>query len=255
MKRKFDFGEAIGMIVLKQWYAAVIKGHHAYASTYDFPIRIKFVEKYLINSEKGFDLPNFNLSEFIKCAKELEEEGVKAITLDCGLAGGMQEELANAVDIPVFSSNLLMVPLALRMLKKDKKVGILTDTSEYLLRDNCKVLRGCGIDIPSPRIVIKGMMQSEYRDVWVTQYLGMKREDLEKWKLKPLGKFNLQKVEEAIVSVARKMVSENPDIGAIVLECTDMPLWAKAIRKSTGLLVFDSVSLVKYIHDATVGVH
>ena len=146
MRRKFDFGETIGMIVSKQWYAAIIKGHHAYASTYDFPIRIKFIEKYLINSKEG-DLPDFNLSEFIKCAKELEEEGVKAITLDCGLTGGMQKELANAVDIPVFSSNLLIVPLVLRMIKENKKVGILTDTSEYLLKDNCKVLKGCGIEI------------------------------------------------------------------------------------------------------------
>jgi len=257
MKRKFDFGEAIGMIVLRQWYAAVVKGHHAYASTYDFPVRIKFVEKYLVNSEKGFDLPDFNLPEFIKCAKELEEEGVKAITLDCGLAGGMQEELANAVDIPVFSSNLLIVPLALRMIKKDRKIGIITDTSEYLLRDNCKVLRGCGIDVASPRIVIKGMMESEYRDVWVTQYYGMEKETWEKWRLGPIEEmreFNSQKVEDTIVAVAKKMVSENPDIGAIVLECTDMPLWAKAIRKATGLLVFDSVSLVKYVYAATVGV-
>jgi len=259
MKRKFDFGEAIGMIVWKQWYAAIIKGHHMYASTYDFPIRIKFVEKYSINSEEGFNLPDFNVSEFIKCAKELEEEGVKAITLDCGLTGGMQEELANAVGIPVFSSNLLIVPLALRMIKKDRKVGILTHTSEYLLRDNCKVLRSCGIHAESPRIVIKGMMESEYRDVWVTQYYGMEKEKeketWKKWRLGPIEEmreFNPQKVEDAIVSVAEKMVSEDSDIGAIVLECTDMPPWAKAIRKSTGLLVFDSVSLVKYIHAATV---
>ena len=51
------------------------------------------------------------------------------------------------------------------------------------------------------------------------------------------------------------MVSENPDIGAIVLECTEMPLYAKAIREATGLLVFDSVSLVEYVHTATVSVH
>jgi len=33
-----------------------------------------------------------------------------------------------------------------------------------------------------------------------------------------------------------------------------MPLYAKAIRKATELLVFDSVSLVKFIHSATVNV-
>jgi len=170
----------------------------------------------------------------------------------------MQGELANAVDIPVFSSNLLVVPLVLRVIGKDKKVGILTESSEYLLKDNCKVLRGCGIDAESPRIVIRGMEESEYYDVWLMQFGGgeLERGDLEEWEVRKLeiGEFNVQKVEQAIVSVAEKMVSENPDIGAIVLECTEMPLYAEAIRKATGLPVFDSVSLVKYVYAATVSV-
>jgi len=262
MRRKFDFGEAIGIIADKGWYSAIVKGHHTYASTYDFPIRIKFTENYWIKSEGKADLPQVNLLAYIKCAKDLEKEGVKAITLDCGLTGGIQEELANAVDVPVFSSNLLIVPLALRMIGASKKVGILTDTSAYLLRDNCKVLRGCGINPESPRIVIEGMMQSDYRDIWVTQFYGEQKEefkeDFEDWKMGPIeeiGEFNFQKVEGAIVSVAKKMVSENPDIGAIVLECTEMPLYAEAIREETGLLVFDSVSLVKYIHATIVSEH
>lgn len=261
MRRKFDFGEAIGIIAAKDWYSAIVKGHHTYASTYDFPIRIKFIENYWIKPEKSSDLPEANLLAYIKCAKDLEEEGVRAITLDCGLTGGIQEELANAVDVPVFSSNLLIVPLVLKMLGKGKQVGILTDTSAYLLRDNYKVLRGCGIHPESPRIVIKGMIQSDYRDIWITQYYSEQKEELKKefedWKMGPIeeiGEFDLSKVEEAIVSVAKKMVSENPNIGAIVLECTEMPLYAKAIREETGLLVFDSVSLVKYIHLATIGV-
>jgi len=253
VKKKFDFGEAIGMLVGKWWCSAVGPGHHQYASTYDFPVRIKFIENYWIQS-KG----EFNVSEYIRCAKELEEEGVKAIVGSCGLTGGMQEELSNAIDIPVFSSNLLVVPLALSVVGKSKKVGILTDSSEFLAQDDYKVLRKCGIQPESPRIVIKGMEESEYHDIWIAQFGGGEiekgnwgLEEGEMAKLK-LGEFDIQKVEEAIVSVARKMVAENPDLGAIVLECTEMPLYAKAIRKATGLLVFDSVSLVKFIHSATV---
>ena len=254
VKTKFDFGEAIGMLVGKWWSSVVGQGHHQYAPTYDFPVRIKFIENYWIQSKR-----EFNVSEYIRCAKELEEEGVKAIVGSCGLIGGMQEELANAVDIPVFSSNLLVVPLALSVVGKGKKVGILTDSSEFLSQDDCKVLRGCGIQPESPRIVIKGMEESEYQDIWIAQFGGGEIEKGNWWDLEEeevakleLGEFNIQKVEEVIVSVAKKMVAENPDLGAIVLECTEMPLYAKAIRKATGLLVFDSVSLVKYVHTATV---
>ncbi len=149
----------------------------------------------------------------------------------------MQEELANAVDIPVFTSNLLAVPLVLRIIGNNKKVGILTASSEHLLKDNSKILRKCGTQPESNRVVVRGMMESEYRDIWVTQYYGMEERDLEEWKFEPIGEFNLQKVEEAIVSVAEKMVSEDPDIRVIVLECTEMPLYAKAIREATGLPV------------------
>ncbi|GAI98111.1 unnamed protein product, partial [marine sediment metagenome] len=84
MKRKFDFGEAVGIITQKSWYSSIIKGHHMYASTYDFPIRIKFIENYWIKPKTEADLPEVNLSECIKCAKDLESEGVKAITSYCG---------------------------------------------------------------------------------------------------------------------------------------------------------------------------
>ncbi len=97
----------------------------------------------------------------------------------------------------LYESNSLKVPLVLRMLGKGKKVGILTHTSEYLLRDNYKVLRACGIHPESPRIVIKGMMQSDYRDIWVTQYYGEQKEEFkeecEDWKMGPIeeiGEFN-----------------------------------------------------------------
>ena len=48
------------------------------------------------------------------------------------------------------------------------------------------------------------------------------------------------------------MIADNPDIGALVLECTEMPLYAHAIRQATGLLVFDSVALVRFVYDAIV---
>jgi len=50
------------------------------------------------------------------------------------------------------------------------------------------------------------------------------------------------------VRVARRLVSEHPDVGAIVLECTNMPPYAADIQRETGLVVFDIVSLVNMVH-------
>jgi Asp/Glu/hydantoin racemase len=45
-------------------------------------------------------------------------------------------------------------------------------------------------------------------------------------------------------------VAAHPDLGAIVLECTNMPPYAGDIRRATGLPVFDIVSLVTLVHTA-----
>jgi Asp/Glu/hydantoin racemase len=49
---------------------------------------------------------------------------------------------------------------------------------------------------------------------------------------------------------ARRLVAEHADVGAIVLECTNMPPYADDIRRETGLPVFDITSLVRMAHDA-----
>jgi Asp/Glu/hydantoin racemase len=55
---------------------------------------------------------------------------------------------------------------------------------------------------------------------------------------------------EEHVRVARRLVSEHPDIGAIVLECTNMPPYAADIQRATGRPVFDITTLVHMVHRA-----
>jgi maleate cis-trans isomerase len=55
---------------------------------------------------------------------------------------------------------------------------------------------------------------------------------------------------EEHVRVARRLVADHPDIGAIVLECTNMPPYTADIQRETGRPVFDIVSLVTMVHGA-----
>ena len=43
-----------------------------------------------------------------------------------------------------------------------------------------------------------------------------------------------------------------PDIGAIVLECTNMPPYSEAIQEAIKLPVFDVVTMVNYAYSAFV---
>jgi Asp/Glu/hydantoin racemase len=238
---QFGFGEGIGIIVWRTWYPALIHGHHNYATTYDFPVRIKFIDDWRAPEEKKEEWIGWNIPEYIKTAKELETEGVAAICTNCGLTGTMQEELANAVDIPVFTSSLMQVPFAARSLKKGKKVGIMVASAQRARAQDYKMLRSCGIDESVPHVLF-GMDESDNVDTWRTQF-------------RPGSGYDPKKVEGALVEHVLKMVSENPEIGAIVLECTEMPLYAAAVREATGLLVFDSSTMIRYVYHAIVKKH
>ncbi|MEO6749516.1 MAG: aspartate/glutamate racemase family protein, partial [Casimicrobiaceae bacterium] len=50
------------------------------------------------------------------------------------------------------------------------------------------------------------------------------------------------------VQAARDLVAENPDVGAIVLECTNMPPYAAAVQRATGLPVYDIYSMINWFH-------
>jgi Asp/Glu/hydantoin racemase len=232
-KRTFDFGEAVGLIAFGFWWPGIRKGHQWHMTTYDFPVRLKFIYDRKAPKGRENEWNDWNLPEWIKCAKELEEEGVRAIVCGCGLAGTMQKELSDAVEVPVFTSTLLFVPLISRTLKKNQKVGILTVSSEALTRWDHKLLRECGVDKTIP-IVIAGMTESEYCDVWWSQL------DLD---------FDPEKVQSSIANVAKKMISDNPEIGALVCECTDMTPFLHAIRHATDLPVFDAVDMVRYVYN------
>ena len=47
-----------------------------------------------------------------------------------------------------------------------------------------------------------------------------------------------------------RLVAEHPEIGAIVLECTNMPPYRADIQAATGLPVFDITTLVRMVHDS-----
>ncbi|KAB7545530.1 aspartate/glutamate racemase family protein, partial [Verminephrobacter sp. Larva24] len=54
--------------------------------------------------------------------------------------------------------------------------------------------------------------------------------------------------EQDIIDAGRALVSGAPEVGAIVLECTNMPPYAAALRRQLGLPVYDIYSMVNWFH-------
>ena len=134
------YGYAIGMLCA-EWHIPFIPGDLNNAGTFPFPVRYESVA-----GVSGADVLRGNGDSYAKimvdAAKKLEAEGVRAITGNCGFMASFQEEVASQVNIPVFLTSLVQIPMLLNMYGKDHHIAILTANSASLTDE---LLAGAGI--------------------------------------------------------------------------------------------------------------
>jgi Asp/Glu/hydantoin racemase len=226
------YGFAVGILMLDTRFPR-IPGDMGNAATFPFPVRYHRVagaDPDRVVRKGAADL----LPAFVEAARYLEREGVGAITTNCGFLSKFQREMAASVGIPVFTSSLMMVPLVHRMLPPGRAVGVLTVDASSLTGEH---LRGAGIGEDVPLVVAGLEGGKEFTRVLLGDQLEL----------------DVELAREEHVAAARALITEHPEIGAIVLECTNMPPYRADIQRETGVPVFDVVSLVTMVHDALTG--
>ncbi len=224
-----QYGFTVGILMLDTRFPR-IPGDMGNATTFPFPVRYHRVagaDPDLVVRRGAEGL----LPAFVQGAQALEREGVGAITTNCGFLIKYQAELARAVRVPVLTSSLLLVPLVHRTLPAGQRVGIMTVNAGTLTTEH---LRGAGIAADVPLAVVGMETEKEFTRVMLGDELEM----------------DVDLAREEHVRVARRLMAEHPDIGAIVLECTNMPPYAADIQRETGRPVFDITTLVRMAHDA-----
>ena len=218
----------IGIIMLDTIFPR-IPGDIGNPDTFSFPVLYKTV-KGASSKRVVIDADPLLLQPFIQAARTLECAGVRAITTSCGFLALFHRELADAVDIPVFTSSLLQVHFLKSILKKNQKIGIITALNKSLTQKHL-----AGVGIQSYPLAIIGMdTTAEFKAVFVDG-----KEDVD-----------IDKCRQEILSVAKKLVRSNPDVSAIILECTNMPPFARDIQKGVGLPVFDVVTMINYVYSS-----
>jgi hypothetical protein len=218
---------AVGVICLDTSFTK-IPGHIRNPATFGFPVVCHVVSG--ATPERVVTRPDPALLQpFVQAAVHLQAAGVSAVTSACGFLALFQAELAGAVAIPVYSSSLMQVPMVGRMLGPGRTVGILTADASSL---SAAHLAGVGADRVPVRIA--GMAdQPEFREV----ILEGKRDDLD-----------ARRLRDEVVSLAEGLLRDHPDVGALVLECTDLVPFAHDIQARTHLPVFDIVTLTELVH-------
>lgn len=102
------YGETVGILILDAAYPCV-PGNVGNATTYAYPVRFQEVRGASIDRLLNQRDPALK-EAFVEAAVELQNRGVKAITGACGFMAFFQEEVASAVEIPVFLSSLMQIP-------------------------------------------------------------------------------------------------------------------------------------------------
>jgi len=215
-----QYGFTVGILMLDTRFPR-IPGDMGNAATFPFPVRYQRVagaSPDLVVRRGAAGL----LPAFVDGARQLEREGVGAITTNCGFLVTYQRELAAAVAVPVFTSSLLLVPLVHRMLPPGRRVGIMTVNAASLGAEHLAAA-GVGPDVPVAVAGLEG--EKEFTRV----LLGDEME------------LDVELAREEHGRVARRLVTDHPDVGAIVLECTNMPPYTADIQRIT--------TLVRMAHD------
>ena len=217
------YGAHVGILMLDAQFPR-IPGDMGNARTWPFPVLYRVVrgaspDKVVRHNGEG------TLDAFIQAARSLVADGVDGITTNCGFLSLFQQELADAVDVPVVSSSLMQIPLVNALLPRGKRAGILTISASTLSDAH---LSKAGVPQGTPIETTEG--GKEFTRVILTD------ED----------KLNVELARQDNIDAALRLKSANSDLGAIVLECTNMCPYALDIQKVTGLPVYSMVDLVSW---------
>ncbi|RWP83970.1 MAG: hypothetical protein EOR11_21940 [Mesorhizobium sp.] len=194
--------------------------------THQFPIRRLTVEGANVARLIAGD-PSLK-DAYVSGARELEREGVSAITTNCGFSSLHQAEVAAAVSVPVVLSSLALVPLAAKSMPSGRKVGVLTYDSTKLAEHH---FNAAGWSSKEIDVVIRGIE----------------------------GSLTWQRLADAcpdappdviisdVLAGVKSLLKAEPTVGALVLECAGFTLAAETVRQEIGLFVADFVTLAKVL--------
>jgi hypothetical protein len=156
------------------------------------------------------------LAPFVDAARSLAEQGARLITTSCGFLVGWQTELQAAVGVPVVTSSLLQCAGL-------SSPGIVTFDAASL---RANLLRRAEVPVGTPVAGLRPGCELQSRILADDTQL------------------DLRQASDDVVDAAVRLVSRHPEVEQVVLECTNMPPYRKAVAQATGRAVFDLETLL-----------
>jgi Asp/Glu/hydantoin racemase len=129
--------------------------------------------------------------------------------------------------VPFAASSLLQVASVQATLPPGRRVGVITFSADLLTPEH---LAGAGAPRETP---LEGV--SPESDFYRMIIEGRKTIDT-------------RRAEQDVVAAGRRLLARHPEVGAIVVECANMPPYSGALRDSLRLPVYDPVDFVHWFY-------
>lgn len=213
----------LGILILDTKFPRIV-GDIGNAASFPFPVLYEKLDG--IGPQQAVrDAPERGdlIDVLADAAQRLVARGARGIATSCGFLALVQRELAGRSPVPVATSSLLQAPQVQRLLPAGRRVGIVTAEARSLTRAH---LEAVGVDPATP---VAGMKEG---GSFARTFLGNHPE------------LDRDAVERELIEAGRKLVADHADIGAVVLECTNLPPYAPALHKAIGLPVYDVLTML-----------
>ena len=217
---------SLGVVMLETRFPRP-PGDIGHPQTFAFPVRYRIVRgasprRVVVERDRTL------LAPFIEAARALEREGVTAVTTSCGFLALFQREMAAALAVPVWTSSLLLVAEIEAGLRDGRRVGrrvgVVTVDAASLTAEHLRAV-GARTDTPIEGLALDSPFRATLLD--------------------DRAELDVDEAALATVAAAERLVARHPEVAAVVLECTNLPPYADAVRAATGLPVHDITTLVR----------
>ena len=233
------YGMGLGIIILDDVYPG-FPGDVRNASAYPFPIQYEVAKGVDIVALVDEEDKSPCLEPIKRAAQKLEGMGCRAIAAECGYFAYFQKEIAAHVDVPVLMSSLLQVPWAQQLVGPDKVVGLFASIRAAMTPAHLKAV---GVREGS-NYVMRGFEDygrcREFENLWTAAV----RPD------PPEAHYD--KAEREFLTVATAFFRDHPNMGAMVLECTGMQPFARALQRQIDIPIFSWGTLLDYAYSVAV---
>ena len=154
-----------------------------------------------------------------------EEDGVSLITTSCGFLGALQTRLAQAVSVPVIASAFALLPFLRQVYGEAATIGVLTFDARRLTAAHFGPWSDAGT-------LVEGIEKGR---------------ELHRVIAGDLPELDREAAEAEVCAAGRRLLARCPGLSAILLECTNLSPYRRALAVATGRPVYDLNQAIGWI--------